>query len=81
MQFTESDIEELTKKYRERLKKSANELGSNAPELSQIQEWMAKNMIESPDVLELTLKKIGTGEKVEKKMSSVRGKTKKPRTA
>lgn len=80
MEFTESDIEELTKKYKERLKKSANELGSTAPELSKIQEWMTKNMIESPEVLELTLKKIGSGEKVEKKMSGVRGKIKKPRT-
>lgn len=81
MLFTESDIEELTKKYKERLKKSANELGSNAPELSKIQEWMTKNMIESPEVLALAIKKIGSGEKVEKKMSPVREKTKKPRTA
>lgn len=81
MLFTESDIEELTKKYKERLKKSANGLEGDSPELSKVQEWMTKNMIESPEVLELTIKKMGRGEKVEKKMSGVRGKNKKPRNA
>ena len=77
MYFTEADIEELTQKYKERLKKSAKELDSTSPELSKIQGWMIKNNIENPEVLELTLKKIGKGEKVEKKMSPVRSETKK----
>ena len=81
MLFTEADMEELTKKYKARLKNSANDLEGNAPELSKVQEWMARNMIESPEVLELAIKKIGKGEKVEKKMSEVRWKDKKPRSS
>jgi hypothetical protein len=71
MHFSESEIEELTAKYKERLKESAEKLPQSAPTLSELQEWMSENLIENEEVLRLTLKKIGKGEKVKKNARSV----------
>jgi len=77
MNFTDEDIAKLTKAYGERLKKASQKLSKPQPSLVEIQDWMQKECIESLEVLELTVEKIGKGEKVEKKMSPVRRKNKK----
>jgi len=71
MHFSEFEIEELTAKYKERLKKSTEKLPQSAPTLSELQEWMSGNLIENEEVLMLALKKMGKGEKVKKNARSV----------
>lgn len=66
MHFSESDIEELTLKYKERLKASAEKLPQGSATLSELQGWMSENLIENEEVLLLALKKMGKGEKVKK---------------
>ena len=66
MHFSESDIEELTLKYKERLRASTEKLPKTAPTLSELQGWMSENLIENEEVLLLALKKMGKGEKVKK---------------
>ena len=66
MHFSESEIEELTAKYKERLKASTEKLPQGAPTLSELQAWMSENLIENEEVLLLALKKMGKGEKVKK---------------
>ncbi len=66
MHFSESEIEELTTKYKERLKESTEKLPQGAPTLSELQTWMSENLIENEEVLLLALKKMGKGEKVKK---------------
>jgi hypothetical protein len=66
MHFSDSDIEELTLKYKERLKASTDKLPQGAPTLSELQGWMSENLIENEEVLLLALKKMGKGEKVKK---------------
>ena len=51
MHFSESDIEELTAKYKERLKESVKKLPEGAPTLSELQKWMQSNLIENEEVL------------------------------
>lgn len=70
MHFSESEIEELAAKYKERLKESAEKLPQSAPTLSELQEWMSENLIENQEVLRLALKKMGKGEKVKKNARS-----------
>ena len=70
MHFSESEIEELTAKYKERLKASTEKLQQGAPTLSELQGWMSENLIENEEVLLLALKKIGKGEKVKKNARS-----------
>ncbi len=68
MHFTESDIEQLGEAFKESLRKGASPPGQ--PSLTEIQEWMIKNHIDRPDVMEMALKKLGPGVKAgEKKMS------------
>ena len=69
MNFTEADIERLTLSYKKRLKEASQKLENPKPSLSEIQDWMQKENIENPEVLELAIEKLGKGEKVEKKMS------------
>lgn len=66
MHFSESEIEELAAKYKERLKASTEKLPQGAPTLSELQGWMSENLIENEEVLLLALKKMGKGEKVKK---------------
>jgi hypothetical protein len=66
MHFSESEIDELTTKYKERLKESAAKLPQTAPTLSELQKWMSENLIENQEVLKLTLKKMGKGANVKK---------------
>lgn len=51
MHFSESDIEELTLKYKERLRASTEKLPKTAPTLSELQGWMSENLIENEEVL------------------------------
>ncbi len=69
MNLTESDINHLVDSYKVRLQKAAQKLESPAPSLSEIQDWMQKENVSSPEVLKLIISKIGKGEKSEKKMS------------
>ncbi len=71
MHFSESEIEELATKYKERLKESTEKLPQVAPTLSELQTWMSENLIENEEVLLLALKKMGKGEKVKKNARSV----------
>jgi hypothetical protein len=70
MHFSESEIEELAAKYKERLKESTEKLPQCAPTLSELQTWMSENLIENEEVLLLALKKMGKGEKVKKNARS-----------
>jgi hypothetical protein len=70
MHFSESEIEELAIKYKERLKESVGKLPDTAPTLSMLQKWMSENLIENQEVLNLTLKKIGKGTNVKKNARS-----------
>ena len=63
MHLTNEDIEQLTQKYGERLKQAAAQLPEQAPTITDLQDWMQNNHIENPEVMELALKKIGTGTK------------------
>lgn len=70
MNFSESELNELAEKYKERIRESAEKLPQTAPTLSELQEWMSGNLIENQEVLELALRKIGLGEKVKKNARS-----------
>ena len=67
MNLTKEDIDQLTQVYRNRLQKAAAQLPEQAPSLSALQDWMQTNHIENPEVMELALKKIGTGTKAARK--------------
>lgn len=73
MHFTEADIEELGEAFKRSLRNGAGQLGAEAPTLVELQDWMIKNHVDRPDVLELILGKLGHGTKAgEKKMSGLR---------
>jgi hypothetical protein len=71
MHFSETEIEQLTAKYKERLQESAKKLPKTAPTLSELQEWMQDNLLENREVLALAIEKMGKGENV-KKMPEMR---------
>ena len=73
MHFTEADIEELGEAFKGSLRKGAGQLGAEAPTLTELQDWMTRNHVDRPDVMELILRKLGPGIKAgEKKMSRLR---------
>lgn len=67
MRLSESQINVLGKQYIERLKKAQSQLGTESPSLGEIQMWMIKNQVESPELLETVLRTIGPGKKAGKK--------------
>jgi len=67
MNLNSDDISRLTASFQENLIKANKELPAGSLELSTIQDWMLKNHIEQPELLQLLLKKSGTGTMVEKK--------------
>lgn len=72
MHFTQAEIDQLGEVYKQRLKEKGNQLPKTAPSISEMQKWMIANNLESPEVLELLITKVGSGQKAgEKKMSTV----------
>ncbi|MEM7184240.1 MAG: hypothetical protein AAF518_25295 [Spirochaetota bacterium] len=69
MNFTESDVTRLLGEHKERLQSAFERFDNPNPSLSEIQTWMRKENIESPEVLQFVLERLGKGEKLEKKMS------------
>lgn len=67
MHFTEEEIREQGARFEEALRNASKELGSEAPTLSEIQNWMIENHVDRPEVLELILRKMGPGQKAGKK--------------
>lgn len=69
MHFTEEEIRQLQEEFGESLRKGQSGLGPEAPTLAEIQDWMVRNHVEHPRVLEAALHKLGPGHAAgEKKM-------------
>ena len=67
MNLNSDDILRLTTEFQKNLTKASKELPSGPLKISVIQDWMLKHHIEQPELLQLLVKKSGTGEMVEKK--------------
>ena len=61
MHLTEEEIEVLEKKHSERLRSAQTQLPEGPMTLSEMQRWMIKNNLESPEMLETLIKKQGKG--------------------
>lgn len=69
MFFTEMEIEELGERFKESLRKGAVQ-ERTGPTLAEIQDWMIRNHVDHPEVLQKILGKMGSGLKVGKKKMS-----------
>ena len=67
MHLSTEDIERLGDEYKSRLRKAFQELPAGIMTLSQLQDWMLRNNIENPELLETMIKKFELGATTEKK--------------
>ena len=67
MHLTSEDIEKLGERYKSGLETAIADLPGGSMDMSQLQDWMLKHHLERPELLELLIKKTGTGSRTEKK--------------